>query len=63
MLTGVNRIKTTGKAGSQIENAIPPTSTGAVASSQGARGGGLAGTQAIVRAARPDTFWLDGAAY
>ena len=37
MLTGVNRIKTTGRGGSQIENAIPPTSTGAVASSQGAR--------------------------
>ena len=40
MLTGVNRIKTTGRAGSQIENAIPPTSSGAVASSQGASGGG-----------------------
>ena len=45
MLTGVNRIKTTGRPGSQIENqrladvpfcenAIPPTSTGAIASSQ-----------------------------
>ena len=41
MLTGVNRLKTTGRHGSQVEDAIPPTSTGAVASSQGARGGGL----------------------
>ena len=42
MLTGVNRLKTTGRHGSQVEDAIPPTSTGAVASTQGARGGGLA---------------------
>ena len=41
MLTGVNRLKTTVRHGSQVEDAIPPTSTGAVASSQGARGGGL----------------------
>ena len=33
----LNGIKTTGRARSQIENAIPTTSTGAVASSQGAR--------------------------
>ena len=39
MLTGVNRLKTTGRHGSQVEDAIPPTSTGAVASTQGARGG------------------------
>lgn len=32
MLTGVNRLKTTGRHGSQVEDAIPPTSTGAVAS-------------------------------
>ena len=41
MLTGVNRLKTTGRPGSLIENAKSPTSTGAVASSKGARGGGL----------------------
>ena len=47
MLTGVNRLKTTGSHGSQVEDAIPPTSTGAVASSQGARGGGLKETQGV----------------
>ena len=41
MLTRFNGIKTTGRAGCQIEHAIPPTSTGAIASSRGARGGGL----------------------
>ena len=35
MLTGVNRIKTTGRAGYLIGNAIPPTPTGAVATSRG----------------------------
>ena len=47
MLTGVNRLKTTGRHGSQVEDAIPPTSTGAVASTQGARGGGLGQVQAL----------------
>ena len=49
MLTVVNRLKTTGRHGSQVEDAIPPTSTGAVASSQGARGGGLAKSQAKLK--------------
>ena len=41
MLTGVNRLKTTGRHGSQVEDAIPPTSTGAVCLKPRGEGWGL----------------------
>ena len=63
MLTGVNRIKTTGRAGYLTVNAIPPTSTGAVASSRGARDGGLAQWRSETSESAKQTapsfqFWL-----